>query len=465
MHQLISAIWDKEQLPEQWKTGLVFPIYKKGDKLECSNYRGITLLNVAYKILSSVILSRLKGFSEEAVGEYQAGFRRNRSTVDQIFTLRQAMEKCYEYNTDLHMLFVDFKQAFDSINRKKLLEYLSKKGLPTKMCKLIKMVFEGTKAKVLVGGKTGEHFHLQKGVRQGDALSATLFNLALQQAVDELNPTGHIIYKRQQVCAYADDILLMSRSVSGLKDMHGILSQAGKLIGLEVNVKKTKYLRMTADERRRALENLTCGDLTFEAVENFVYLGASVNNSNKTSDEIQRRIMAGNRAYHANQKLFKSSIISKSSKMKIYKTLIRPVVAYGSETWNITNRDAERLRILERKIIRKIMGPVQEEGEWRIRSNREIEEYLEDGDIVRFVKASRIRWAGHVERMTENRIPKLIFRSRMDGRRLQGRPRNRWADELLRDLRQLKVKDWKRVAKDREQWKEIVREAKVHKEL
>ncbi|KAF0724359.1 ribosome biogenesis protein TSR3 isoform X1 [Aphis craccivora] len=93
IHRLINLIWQKEEIPKEWKTALVYPIHKKGDKQTCNNYRGIALLNVTYKILSYCILDRIKPWAEEIIGGYQAGFRQNRSTIDQIFILRQVLQK------------------------------------------------------------------------------------------------------------------------------------------------------------------------------------------------------------------------------------------------------------------------------------------------------------------------------------------------------------------------------------
>ena len=89
----ITSIWKKEKLPEEWKELILVPIHKKGDKSDCNNSRGISLLPTTYKILSNILLSRLIPYAKEIIGDYQCGFRPNRSTTDQIFRIRQVIEK------------------------------------------------------------------------------------------------------------------------------------------------------------------------------------------------------------------------------------------------------------------------------------------------------------------------------------------------------------------------------------
>jgi hypothetical protein len=108
IHKLINCIWNKEELPQQWKESIIVPIYKKSDKTESSNYRGISLLSTSYKILSNILLSRLTPYVDEIIGDHQCEFRRNPSTTDQIFCIRQILEKKWEYNGSSMGLYISY---------------------------------------------------------------------------------------------------------------------------------------------------------------------------------------------------------------------------------------------------------------------------------------------------------------------------------------------------------------------
>jgi hypothetical protein len=176
-------LWNKEELPHQWKESIVVPTHKKGDKTDCSNYRGISLLSTSCKILSNILLTRLTPYADEVIGDHRCGFRRNRSTTDQIFYIRQIPEKKWEYNCAVHQLFIDSKKAYDSVRREVLYNILIVFGIPRKLVGLIKMCLNETYSTVRIGKYQSDKFPIQNGLKQGDALSPLLFNSALEYAI------------------------------------------------------------------------------------------------------------------------------------------------------------------------------------------------------------------------------------------------------------------------------------------
>ena len=126
---------------------------------------------------------------------------------------------------------------------------------------------------------------------------------------------------------------------------------------------------------------------------------------------------------------------------QIYKTLIRPAVTYGSEIWTPTKSDENPLRVFEgKKILRKIYGPIQEGDIWRIRNNEELNRSINGEDIVKFIKAQRIRWLGHVKRMEVGAMPRKMIEGRLFVGRRKGRPRLSWMDDVVADLKAMRIK-------------------------
>jgi hypothetical protein len=126
--------------------------------------------------------------------------------------------------------------------------------------------------------------------------------------------------------------------------------------------------------------------------------------------------------------------------MSVYKTIIRPVVTYGSETWTMNTTNKDKLKIFERKILRSIYGPVQDsDNEWRVRTNQEIEARIKEENIVRFIKSQRLAWYGHGNRMEDNENVKAIMKWNRFDRRSRGRPKTRWKDDVEADLRAVKI--------------------------
>jgi hypothetical protein len=142
--------------------------------------------------------------------------------------------------------------------------------------------------------------------------------------------------------------------------------------GLIVNIYKTKYMKCT--RRQNQLTPINIENKELEQVKSFKYLGSIINTDNTMEEEIQERIALGNKVYFANKKMFQSRLISKREKLKLYYLVIRPT--YSCETWILKETIINKLLVCERKILRKIFGPNNENGIWRIKTNQELDEII-----------------------------------------------------------------------------------------
>jgi hypothetical protein len=152
-------------------------------------------------------------------------------------------------------------------------------------------------------------------------------------------------------------------------------------------------------------------------VAKFKYLGTTLTSQNDIRDEIKSRLNSGNACYYSVQNLLSSRLISKNLKIKIYKTVILPVVLYGCETWSLTLKEEHRLRVLENRVFRKIFGPkMEEDRSWRKLHDDELHDLYSSPNIVRVIKSRKMRWTGHVARMGEGRGAYRVLVGRLKAR-------------------------------------------------
>jgi hypothetical protein len=154
------------------------------------------------------------------------------------------------------------------------------------------------------------------------------------------------------------------------------------------------------------------------------------------------------------QKFFKNKNLSKKLKLRPKNTIIDKMLTYASETWILTKTDRKQLNIFERKVYRRILGPVydNEKENWRILTNKEIYASVKKPTVTETIRLNRLRWFGHIQRMEENRIPKRVLYVNFATTRLRGRPRNRWQDEVREDGRIVGGEGWQEKVYNREEW-------------
>jgi hypothetical protein len=141
------------------------------------------------------------------------------------------------------------------------------------------------------------------------------------------------------------------------------------------------------------------------------------------------------------------------------------VLTYASETWTLSKTNERQLGLFERRVLRCIFGAKQENGTWRKRYNHELYELFKDTNIVNYIKAKRLAWAGHLISMSNERALKKIFNTKLEGTRSVGRPKLRWEDGVVQDTRILGVNSWKKVALNKDDWAKLLKKARVHQGL
>ena len=272
-HDIIVAVWMTGEVPQEWKDATIQVLHKKKDRTECSNYRGLSLVAHAGKVLLKIVANRLGDFCEEAgiLPEEQCGFRPQRSTTDMMFVVRRLQELGRTSNTSLEICFIDLAKAYDSVDRVLLWEILARFGVPPRMIKVIRMSHDGMRARVqLDDGDFSAWFNVCQGLRQGCVLSPLLFNIffaaviivVLQRFAEDPLIVSDLVYLddapkgedgrprkkgtlemvRRAVWGmlYADDAGVVSTSPRGLTRMMGVIAVTCQEFGLTVSEKKDR---------------------------------------------------------------------------------------------------------------------------------------------------------------------------------------------------------------------------------
>jgi hypothetical protein len=228
-----------------------------------------------------------------------------------------------------------------------------------KLLRLIKMCLTETYSRIQVGKNLSDILPIRNGLKQGDALMPLLFNFTLECAIRrvQVNQDGLKLNGTHQLLLYADDVNILGGSVHTAKEHAEALVVASKEIGLVVNADKT------------------------------------LTNQNYIQEEIKNRLKSGNACCQSVQNLLSSSLLSKNLKIKIYRTIILPVVLYGRETWSPTMRVEHRLRVFENRVLRRIFGSKGDEvrGQWRKLHNDWLDDLYAAPKIFQMIKLRRMR--------------------------------------------------------------------------
>nr|KAG5701747.1 hypothetical protein BaRGS_004349 [Batillaria attramentaria] len=275
LHPLLHKIWEQEQVPSDWKLGYLVKLPKKGDLSQCGNWRGIMLLSIPSKVLTRIILERLKEALDKRLRPEQAGFRQDRSCTDHIATLRIILEQSIEWQSPLYTSFVDFEKAFDSVDREAIWKLMQHYGIPSKLINIIQQLYEDSTCQIIHNGKLTNPFPVKTGVRQGCILSPTIFLVVIDwimRGTTEGSTTGiqWTFTKQLEDLDFADDISLLSHKQQHAQSkLTRLAEEAGKR-GLKINTSKTEVMRLNNKQGRP----LQLHGEDIKETERFVYLGS-----------------------------------------------------------------------------------------------------------------------------------------------------------------------------------------------
>ncbi|XP_073670704.1 uncharacterized protein [Paramisgurnus dabryanus] len=453
LHPLLNRIWQEEKIPIDWRKGTIIKLPKKGDLSQCKNWRGITLLSVASKVLCKIILNRITNAMEPKFRDNQAGFRPNRSCSDQIATLRIILEQSTELNSQLYAIFVDYEKAFDSVDRTILWKILAHYGIHIKIINMIKVFYTNFQAQVSHEGDLTEPFNMSTGVRQGCLLSPLLFITALDWVMRETTKEGRTgiqwtLRDMLDDLDFADDLALLSHSISQMKEKMQKLERISSQVGLVINATKTKEMRVKTTGKAKPV---CCRGIELETVKEFTYLGSVISNDGGATKDVEARIGKAKAAFAQLKPVWRARSISLKTKLRILESSVKSILLYGCETWGLTQLNIKKLQTFINSRLRFILGI------WWPRkiSNQDLLEKVGQEPVEITIRRRKWRWIGHTLRKPPASITRAALEWNPQGKRRRGRPRLSWRRGVIKDLTRANT-SWQEVKKtthDRKRWR------------
>ncbi|KAK3535468.1 hypothetical protein QTP70_016891 [Hemibagrus guttatus] len=417
---LFNRVLESEMMPEEWRSSVLVPIFKnKGDVQSCSNCRGIKLMSHKMKLWERVVEARLKKVVE--ICEQQYGFMPRKSTTDAIFALRILMEKYRDGQRELHCVFVDLEKAYDRVPREELWYCMRKSGVAEKYVRVVQDIYERSRTVVRCAVDQTE-FKVEVGLHQGSALSPFLFAIVMDQLSEEVRQES------PWTMMFTDDIVICSESREQVEENLERWRFALERRGMKVSRSKTEY--MCVNEREGSGTVRLQGE-EVKKVQEFKYLGSTVQSNGECGKEVKKRMQAGWNGWRKVSGVLCDRKISARIKGKVHKTVVRPAMLYGLETVSLRKRQESELEVAELKMLRFSLGVTRLD---RIR-NEYIRGTAHVGRLGVKVRETRLRWFGHVQRRESEYIGRRMLDMELPGRRQRGRPKRRYMDGINEDMK------------------------------
>lgn len=333
---LLSGIY-----PKNWAVGYISPIFKTGCREDPNNYRGITVTGCLGKLFNTILNTRLDKYLSEnnLINNCQIGFCKNSRTSDHMFVVKCIIDYYFSKGSKVYSCFVDFQKAFDSVLHTAILIKLLKMDIHGLFYNIIKSMYSQSLLCVKVNNKVTNTFQSLVGVRQGDVLSPNLFKIFINDLPKYLLSSQDPIYlnnKRIDCLMYADDVILLSSSASGLQEKLNLLQAFCDDWCLSINIEKTKVLIFNKAGRLINAHRFVIFGNTLACTNSYKYLGILFSASGTFTHAKKQLYDKAVKALYSLKRNILSLNPSIHTSLHIFDHTIKPILLYGSEIWACT---------------------------------------------------------------------------------------------------------------------------------
>ena len=340
--KLFNPILSSTLYPTTWKLDILSPLHKSGEKSDPNNFRGLAVSSCLGKLFNKILQKRLDKFCKDnqLISDLQGSGKAGSRTSDHLLIVRCLFDKYVRHQgKKLYSCFVDLSKAFDTVSRVKLFYTLVKEySIGGNFLKILQQIYHDNKIFIKLSDGLVSPFKTTVGVKQGCVFSPILFNLFINKICSIFDQSCDPVqlHKMDLNCLlWADDLLLISKTPSGLQNSINKMQQFYNSMGLEVNIKKTKV--MIFNKSGRKLKNIhpfTLGGKLLEITDEYQYLGLKLRPSGSFSLAVQELADKASRAWFGI-----SNIVFKNKRMEVdrifslFDSLVTPVAIYGSPMW------------------------------------------------------------------------------------------------------------------------------------
>lgn len=374
--KVLRLMWDNAIIPEEWKTSVVVSIPKKGDPSEMDNYRGISLMPTVVKILATLLARRLSSAFEDSgwFSRGQAGFRNLEECVIQAATLVEVCQRRRIAGVPTFLAFIDLRKAFDTVPHGALFRKLERGGVGGKALAFIKALYDRSFVKVRVGSGRGarltEAIPVRRGVRQGCPLSPILFNIFINDALDEMEdlgiriPTGlqsshQWMDQRLAGLLFADDIVGTVPSAQNLQTWLWRMGAWARINEMEVGIRKCG-LMVIGGEGNEVLRGrgrlYTINREPVPVVDEYEYLGLKFTPDLERSSLVEARLRKGQATVQTLKPFLGCTMIPLFARASVFKAVVVPRLLYGAEVYGKAKDITSRVQVMMNCALRALAG-------------------------------------------------------------------------------------------------------------